>query len=100
MHNSGSDPLLSFDKESKGNTDSLQYLGKYLSGRSPQIPWITETSMPNLDPFSPPLLLAVTFQQITINCKHESMPIFLERACVVFSSFLEEKLRGAICRKY
>ena len=34
--------------------------------RRPQIPWITVTGTPNLDPFFLPLLLTITFDQTAI----------------------------------
>ena len=58
--------------------------------RHPQVPSFTQTSMPKYDLFSKPLLLIVTFQEMTI--KHlmstQKVPfLYTERACVVFFSF-------------
>ena len=66
--------------------------------RHPQVPSFTQTSMPKYDHFPKPLLLIVTFQEMTI--KHLmytwKVPfLYTDRACVVFSGF--ENDHGRFC---
>ena len=65
-------------------------VGVHPCQRHPQVPLFAQTSMPKYDIFSKPLLLIITFQEMTI--KHlmytQKVPfLYTERACVVFSSF-------------
>ena len=58
--------------------------------RHPQVPSFAQTSTPKYDLFSKPLLLIITFQEMTV--KHllytQKVPfLYTERACVGFFQF-------------
>ena len=70
--------------------------------RHPQVPSFTQTGMPKYDPFSEPLLLIITFQEMTI--KHlmyaQQVPfLYTERACAGFFSVLKFAMEDFLCRK-
>ena len=70
--------------------------------RHPEITSFAQTGMPKYDPFFEPLLLIVTFQEMTI--KHLMYMqkvhfLYTERACVVFSGFEIHPGRFCVSKK-
>ena len=81
---------------------SLGQVGVPPHQRHPQIPSFAQTGMPKYDPFSKPLLLIITFQEMTM--KHliytQKVPFLCtESACVVFPSFEICPGRFFVCGK-